>query len=158
MHVSCSCSNHTVSDAIPLVRYSKRRDNDCEHIPRARSQFPINTDHLLIRNAFSRIRVRITQKLFCALTLYQKFEKILYHVTLLYTRIAHQCARIVCVSGEICRSRYCSQYTLCRTAVRNYSTLNQVWIICACILPKASIIEFPSITYRPLRNLNSTQQ
>jgi len=54
-------------------------------------------------------------------------------------RVLHQCARIACVSGEICGLIICSQYTCFR--IERNSTY-QVLIICAYILPNASVIVY----------------
>ena len=81
-----------------------------------------------------------------------------YHLT--FSVYAYrECARIACVFGEICRSRYCSQYTFFRTAMRNYSTSYQCELPVHASYRTKSIIELSSIAYRPLQtNLNSTQQ
>jgi len=88
-----------------------------EHIPRTKSQFasrPIQIIYSFVTLLLELSTMNHTEAL-------SRINAVFYYVMLPYMHIRHQCAKITCVSGEICRSRYCSQYTIFRT-MRNYLT------------------------------------
>jgi len=118
-------SNHAVSDSRwHSKRWRSRIHSACEKSVR----FPINTDHLFFRNAsYPESEVRITPT-FCPVLPLHFYPNLTF---LIYAYREGVSARELLVSGEICRSRYCSQYIFFRMAVRNYLTSYQVRITCA---------------------------